>query len=242
MHNVSERLVKSNMIQTPPPEEFESLPSAGKSPTEIYAIRLANAYKRACDMRSVLLQGHEKRIETRTDREVAKVFWDLARWCIIEKIDNPEGFIAAQVAHNIPKELGDTTMGIAPNIGSYQHDVKAFERWTAYRRRIVKELQQKFDSSSLEFECQVSTAKLSFPSYDNPRLWNYVLMNKMFELSPLFRYAVAFAELLPTPMEEYREAALQQLLVDPISYVAAWGTRIPHDIKNAASKLILTSL
>lgn len=235
---MSER-VRAGSMQQPPPDEAE--PKAEPTnETEKTAIRVASAYKRSRDARAVQVNAHSVRHSFGTN-QLNKVHWEIARYLIQRYVRNIEGYITCQFKYSVSDPRAEHTIGKEPYVKTFTSD-KAYDRWLVYAQRAIPDLKQSLDTQSLEFECRDTDAELSFPHYDDKKRWNYVLMNNLSKLSPLFRYCVAFDSDLTEAADRHRAAALLQFLTDPMSYVAAWGDVIPVGLKHDASNIILTRL
>lgn len=221
-----------NCEQRPPPEEAEPLPPQKPNETWLAAQRLASASVRESNTRVAQVDGREA-AHCRT--VVAKsTFTDLARTLIRKGVDNFEQFIHAQYRYSVPR---GETLSMAPNPVTFKHDL-AFDRYLEYHGRTECRLRQQLESLHLEFECCAGDAANAFPAYTNRQLWNYVLMNKMLELPPLFRYCIAASEGLTEPMEEFYNSAVEQLLTDPMSYCAHWSEMIPASLIVEAENIL----
>jgi hypothetical protein len=113
------------------------------------------------------------------------------------------------------------------------------KRYLDYNKRADHGMLQALQSYQLEFECCVGEAANAFPDYTDHQLWNFVLMNKMYELPALYRYCIAHSEELHEAERAHRPAALTQFLMDPIGYSRTWGDMIPKKLKDEATGILM---
>jgi len=222
-------------MQQPPPESAELVTPTQQNETYRAAYRLAAANLREAKARSVQVSG---RSEYLTGPKDVKPLWmRIARFLLVHDVDNFERYIHAQYRYSIAR---DDTLSSAPNPGTFDTQ-QAMDRYLNYQRFADASLQQELASANLEFECCADEALTTFPHYSNRQLWNYVLMNTMLELPPLFRYCIATSEQLPAA-DHFKEAAMQQFLTDPMGYVATWNTALPVELVTDAEITLMAKL
>jgi len=226
-------------MQQPPPEEAEAQASPSVNETELAAYRLASASMREALARSVQIDGHTE-VLRRAGGTLKPLWYRLARYVICNDVDNIERYVHAQYRHCVVRDIEDQdeTLSMAPTPGMFDTD-KAFGRYEAYDARADKVMASKLESLYIEFECCVGEAATTFTYYTDEQLWNYVLMNKMLDLPPLFRYCVAVSGGLQEPTAAYRSSAIEQYLTDPIGYSRVWGQAIPKELNDEAIGILM---
>jgi len=228
------------VMQQPPAEEHTPQPPKKLSTAFIAAYRLANATKRAEAWRQSQVLDIPTQVQ-HTDKP-APIFQSIARTCMTHGITNYERYIEAQFKYSVSRDKEhDNSIGSHIAV-HYFNSQQALERFTTHDNTADQHLYQEWESSLLEFRCCVLDTAATYPEYNESQKTNFVLRNKMFGLSVLFRYCVAMYFGLQDVAREYYPAALFQILRDPEGYTRAWGKRIPEELITQAEAQILSPL
>lgn len=224
-------------MQQPPPEEGEQIiRTAASNPEQHMATRLLQANLRELQWRKLRIDGIQYAYNANM---TPKPYWHtLAKKLMLLGITNPERFIHTQYMYSIMTAL---SLSDAPISNSFEHPT-AIDRFQQYNARAEFYLTQELKSAILTFECTINEVSVSFPEKTDKELWKYVLINRMYELPPLFRYSVGVSEAIQEVIQIFHNEALQQLLSDPIGYVATWKGVIPEALKQEASGILQAQL
>ncbi len=225
-------------MQQPPPEEKEAMPAPPTNATELVAYRLVAANTRESRARSVQVDGRVERLAQLGSRSM-QLWYRIARYLIRADVKNIERYVHAQYRHVVCKDKDnmDETLSQTLCPGTFDTE-RAHDRYRRYDDRADKIMASKLESLYIEFECCVGDAATTFTYYSDKQLWNYVLMNKMLDLPPLFRYCIAASAELREPMTAYRSSAMEQYLTDPIGYSRVWGRAIPKELNDESTSIL----
>jgi hypothetical protein len=187
--------------------------------------------------RAIRVENAEYGGSTRTN-EMAPFWQKLARMLMIYGCDNPERYVNILYHYGVP---GQKTLAVGP----FPNMLASEDAWDAYTKHNTQAdmaLIQQLESAKLTFKCAMTEASANYPGHDNKWLWHFILMNKMYDIPPLFGYCLAAVELMPSTMEALHGEATDQLMTDPLGYVKVWGDNIPASLKEEAEQLLQLKL
>lgn len=227
--------VPAGRVQSPPPEECEPLVFAPDG-AEQFAWRLARAYQREETWRAVRLG------EVPKNNQITKLkpAWrSLARRLRSVYCFEPERFMHAQWLNSV--NVDEKTLSHGPFPNGFDNEA-AVQRYTRYAARADQALQTELESNTKQFQFGVFETAMAYPQRNTKQIWDLVLRNKVYDMSPLFRFSVSIAEKLFEVAGIYRDEAVQQLLTDPAGYMRTWGKLIPDKLKQDVELILQTTL
>jgi hypothetical protein len=238
---VSNNPFAASDLQQPPPEEAEPKPEKPVlNPIQDMAWRLCAANTREARWRQMRVNQRNTRRNLRPAYTVKARWHDIARIVISEGIDNPERFIHAQFLYSGKHGKEDpASRQLKMTYVANLRDEELVDHFRKYDAKADVWLEQDLQSCGLRFSVFMGDAELLFPGRTDQELWKIVLRNKMYDLSPLFRYALAVSEGFMGLATEFHDEALEQLLADPMGYSRTWSKVLPQALM-AEVETILT--
>jgi len=227
-------------MQRPPPEEYEALPERNMfstNPAGHMARRLYQAYKRETYWRAMRVEN--VKLPNFNTRELGDCWPRLARLIMQSGWSNAERFIHVQFKYG-PSSEKLQTLEHGPLVNMLTSE-KAMKQYTQYIVRADSMLVQQLESAKLEFKCASAECAGQYPHLPTRERWELILMNKMLDLPPLFRYCVASSEGLACAKDLWEEG-FQQFMSDPIGYTRTWEATIPAEMKAEAEELLQLKL
>jgi hypothetical protein len=181
---------------------------------------------------------HTEYSGSKVTNEMAPFWQKLARTLMIYGCDNPERYVNILYHYGVP---GQKTLATGP----FPNMLASDDAWDTYIKHNIQAdmaLIQQLESAKLTFKCAMTEVSADYPGHDNKWLWHLILMNRMYDLPPLFGCCLAAVENMPDTVAALRGAALDQLMTDPIGYVGTWRANIPVTLKAEAEQLLQLKL
>jgi len=232
---MTEQAIAVGGLQHPPTEEVEPV-RACANPTQNMARRLHDAYQRECAWRR--LRVEKVRSAVYSSKELQPFWLKLARDLILQECDNPERFMHVQFCYGVPT---GTTLATCPFTNSLQ-TTEAYKRYRRQSTRMDAHLAQDLQSNCRSFDYGMMDTRASYPHKSEREAWDFVLLNKLYDMSPLFRYCIAHSEHLASTTRLHYDEALQQLLSDPQGYAKVWKDVIPRQLLDTVANILQTKL
>lgn len=227
---------KAAQIQQPPAEEVVPAPTP-KNPTQRMAYRLRMAHMRERALRASRIEGIAKHC-TGDPSQIEPGWYKLARELMLLDCEHPERFIHVQ--HSFSMQTSD---GLAQGpIFTLLQSKQAWVQYEIYNARVEWALEQQLGADVRTLRREFYRADIMYPNRTRQERWEYVFMNKMTDISPLFQYCIVWSEGMYDLAALHYDAAMRQLLTDPHGYSKVWATAIPQPLKEEAAKIILTPL
>lgn len=211
-------------------DEYQILPRLAQ--------RLRNAYTR---QRGAYMWIRYRRVESVGSGHVAS--WDggtdqynvrhkpvwlkLAEQLLQAGHSDAEGFISAQFSGSAKLTTPNQLMSRA-----------AFAKYSYYVRYSENVLDQDLISQTREFDMAVLTTQTWLPNLTLSEIWQHVICNTSWTLSPLFRYCIAVSENMVTASEQWRPLAYDELSNNPVGYCNCWKKVLPPGALAFARQLI----
>ena len=193
------------------------------------AHRLRNAYTKTA-------QAQRSAIRNRRSHYVPTA--DMKPWLTV--IDgmlargwtDPEQFIAAQARSG----------ALLPYANQLACE-KAMQRYERFIATVDESLQARFNAEAMSWGYAVDITMSVRAGRTQEQAERLVVVNLQFpEISPLFRYGIAFAKGYTDAAERLHDAALEQLLTNPLGYAKAWAGKIPPTLLEEALEQVVVKL
>jgi len=113
-----------------------------------------------------------------------------------------------------------------------QETVDAYKQSKQVGREVVLSI---LENDTELFIAACDKVKRWFPENSYEDVWKHVILAEDFQISPLFRYCVAYKQEFYTEADTLMPAALMQYLKNPTAYEQVWDMAIPQTLKDSLS-------